>query len=76
MLLMEDVRNTWEKINGNDRDLVVERVLLMAGVNHPQVLETQVLNGGVHGAASAGCIRVFEFEPDQHEDRVEGYFSF
>src|SRR3990172_8779775 len=49
MLLMEDVCNTWERINGNDRDLVVERVLLMAGVNHPQVLETQVLNGSVHG---------------------------
>ena len=63
MLRMEAVHNTWERINGNDRDLVVERVLLMAGVNHPQVLKTQVLNGSVHGAASAGCIQVFEFEP-------------
>ena len=34
----------------------------MARVNHPQVLKTQVLNGSVHGAASAGCIRVFQFE--------------
>ena len=60
---MEALRNMWERINGNDRDLVVERVLLMAGINHPQVLKAQVLNGCVHGAASAGCIRVFEFEP-------------
>lgn len=29
MLLMEAVHNTWERINGNDRDLVVERVLLI-----------------------------------------------
>jgi hypothetical protein len=53
MLLTEDVRNTWEKIDGNDRDLVVERVLLMAGVNHPQVLKTQVLNGSMHGSCFA-----------------------
>jgi len=72
---MEEVRNTWERINGNDRDLVVERVLLVAGINHPQVLKTQVLNGSVHGAASAGCIRVLEFEPiafgGDHHQKVQ-----
>ena len=60
---MEAVHDTGERIKGNDGDLVVEKVLLMAGVNHPQVLKTQVLNGSVHGTASAGCIGVFEFEP-------------
>jgi hypothetical protein len=45
--LMETLRNTGERIKRNDGDLVVERVLLMAGVYHPQVLKTQVLNGSV-----------------------------
>jgi hypothetical protein len=58
MMVMDDVRNMWERINGNDRDLAVERVLLMAGVNHPQVLKTQVLNGSVHGAVSAGSLKI------------------
>jgi hypothetical protein len=49
---MEALRNAWKRINGNDGDLVVDRVLLMAGVNHSQVLKIQVLNGSVHGAAS------------------------
>jgi hypothetical protein len=44
---METRRNTGERIKRNDGDLVVEGVLLMAGVYHPQVLETQVLNGSV-----------------------------
>jgi len=37
---MEAVHNTWERINGNYKNFVVERVLLMGGVNHPQVLQT------------------------------------
>ncbi|MCX5839820.1 MAG: hypothetical protein NTW71_15145 [Deltaproteobacteria bacterium] len=49
---METLRNTGERIKRNAGDLVVERVLLMAGVYHPQVLKTQVLNGSAHGAAS------------------------
>ena len=34
----------------------------MARVDDPQVRQRQVLNGNVHGAASAGCIRIFELK--------------
>ena len=51
-------------------DLVVEGVLLIAGVNNPQVLKTQVSNGSVHGAASARCMRVSEILPRCLEFRM------
>ena len=61
--LAQGIRKTWNGIDGNDRDLVVEGVLLVARVDHPKVFQGEILNGNVHGAARAGGIGVFKFKP-------------
>jgi len=60
--LGQDVWKAWDGLHGNHGDTVVEGVLLVAGVDHPQVLQMQILNGAVHGAAAAGSIGVFELK--------------
>ena len=52
----------WNAFKGNDRDLVVKGVFLMARIDHPEVLKAQVLNGDMHGTAPTGGIRVCEFK--------------
>jgi hypothetical protein len=50
-------------IDGEDRDLIVEGVFLVARVNHPEMFETKVLNCDVHGSAAARRVGVFELKP-------------
>lgn len=61
--LSEDIGEMWDVINGDDRDLVVEGVFLMARVDNPQVLQTQVLHSYLHRSAPARRIAVFELKP-------------
>ena len=52
----------WDGGDGDDRNPVVQGVLLMARVNDPQVGQRQVLKGNVHGATCAGSIGIFELK--------------
>src|SRR3990167_2719313 len=54
---------TGHGIDGKDRDLIVEGVFLMAGVDHPKMFEMQVLNRNMHRSAGARRISVFELKP-------------
>ena len=54
---------TWHGIDGKDRDLIVEGVLLVAGIDHPKMFEPKILNCNVHGSAAARRISVFELKP-------------
>ena len=53
----------WDGTDGNNRDLVVEGVFLLAGVDHPEMFETKVLDGNVHGSVGARRVGVFELKP-------------
>ena len=54
---------TWHGIDGKDRDLIVEGVLLVAGIDQPKMFEPKILNCNVHGSAAARRISVFELKP-------------
>ena len=53
---------TWDGVDGNDGDLFVQGIFLMARVDHPEVLQRQDLYGNLHGAAPAGSIGIFELK--------------
>ena len=54
---------TWHGIDGKDRDLIVEGVFLVAGIDQPKMFEPKILNCNVHGSAAARRISVFELKP-------------
>jgi hypothetical protein len=40
----------------------MKSIFLLTWIDHPQMLQGKVLQGDVHGTASSGCIRIFEFK--------------
>jgi hypothetical protein len=54
---------TWHGIDGKGRDLIVEGVFLVAGVDYPKMFESKVLNCNMHGAVAARRISVLELKP-------------
>ncbi len=55
-------QDTGNYFQGNHGDSLVKRVLLVVGVDHPQMFQAEVLYGRVHRAAGARRIRVFELK--------------
>jgi len=47
---------------GNDGDVIVKRIFLLARIDYPQVIEVKVLKSDVHGTAPAGRICVFKLK--------------
>jgi hypothetical protein len=42
--------------------VIGQRIAPGAGVDHPQMLQFQILPRNVHGLCGGGCIRTFELE--------------